>query len=554
MSRRRASIAVSTLLFIIMVTANMQTAAVTWSVDITRMTTELTFDGNPSIMQADDGRIWLVWAKAVMGDNTLFCKTSSDLGVTWSDGENLTYIPPLIITAHDESPSIIQAANGTIWLVYHSSKPPPIPDFDIDASPRNLTVPQSGSNTSTISIYSLLGFNEAVTLSTKLIPQGGNTTHGINTTYNPNPVTPPANGMTTSNLTVTANATANLGNYDLIVLGKNENLTRSAHIYLSVTGSGETESGTPLISKTSSPVLTSSTTSSSESAGYESDIEIYYKVSNDNGATWSDRSQLTNNTDDDLSPSIAQLINGSIMIVYGVDQGSPVTGSDIFYNVTSDGTSWTYGNITAYPGYYNQGPSIMQAGDEKIWVAWASDRSENYEIFCKTYNGSSWSNVTQLTNSTDFDSSPSIFQAIDGTIWLFWQSSQDKLVVPPGDIYYKFSTDNGATWSSRTQFTTDGNFDLWPAVTQVRDTKIWVAWTSDRADQPDGNWDIYLKTSLAGDVNEDGVVDIFDLTLVAKAYASVVGDPEYDRALDITKDGRVDIRDLTIVSKYYGAT
>jgi len=417
-----------------------------------------------------------------------------------------------------------------------------------------LTVPQSGSNTSTISIYSLLGFNEAVTLSTKLVPNEGNTTHGINTTYNPNPVTPPANGMVTSNLTVTANATANPGNYDLIVLGKNENLTHSVHIYLNVTGSGETESGTPLISKPSSPVLTSSTTSSAGSAGYESDIEIYYKVSNDNGATWSDRSQLTNNTDDDLSPSIVQLINGSIMIVYGLEEGSPVTGSDIFYNVTSDGTSWTYGNITAYPGYYNQGPSIMQAGDGKIWVAWASNRSEDYEIFCKTYNGSSWSNATQLTNSTDIDSSPSIFQTIDETIWLFWQSSKDKPVVPPGDIYYKFSTDNGATWSNRTQFTTDNEFDLWPTVTQVRDTKIWVAWTSDRADQPDGNWDIYLKTSLAGDVNEDGVVDIFDLTLVAKAYGSVVGGPEYDRALDITKDGRVDIRDLSIVSKYYGAT
>ena len=527
----------------------METAAVTWSVDITRMTTELTFDGNPSIMQADDGRIWMVWQKAVMGDNTVFCKTSSDLGETWSDGENLTYIPPLIITAHDESPAIIQAANGTIWLVYHSSKPPPIPDFEIYASPRSLIVPQSSSNTSTISIYSLLGFSEAVTLSTKLVPNEGNTTHGINTTYTPNPATPPPNGMVTSDLTVTANATANPGNYSLVVFGKSDDITHSVYISLEITGSEAAGSGTASTSGTSFSV----STSSAESTGYELDCEVYYKVSNDNGATWSDRYQLTNNTDDDLSPSIVQLTNGSIMIVYGVEQGSPVTGSNIFYNITSDGASWTYGNITAYSGY-DQGPSIMQAEDEKIWVAWASDRSENHEIFCKTYNGSSWSNATQMTNSTDFDSAPSLFQTIDDTIWLFWQSSLDKLVVPPGDIYYKFSTDNGATWSDRTQFTTDNNFDLWPAVTQIRDTSIWVTWTSDRADQPDGNWDIHLKTSLAGDVNEDGVVDIFDLTDVAKAFGSVVGDPEYDLDSDITKDGRVDMRDLIIVSKYYGAT
>ena len=550
MSRRRASVAVLTLLFMIIVAANMHTTAVTWSVNITRITTETVFDGSPSIMQAADGRIWIVWARAVDGDNTIYCKISSDLGATWSDGENLTYIPPLIITAHDESPSIIQAANGSIWLVYHSNRPPPIPDFDITASLRNMTVPVGGSNTSIITIYSLLGFSEAVTLSTKLIPGNGNTTHGINTTYYPNPVTIPANGWNTSTLTVTANATANPGNYSLVVIGKSGDLTHSVPISLEVTDSGEAGSGMFSISDTS---FSSTFASSSESAGYELDFDIYYKVSNDNGATWSKRSQLTNSTDDDLSPSIVQLTNGSVMIVYAVEHGSPVTGSNIFYNVTSDWTSWTYGNITAYSGY-DQGPSIMQAADEKIWVAWASDRTERYEIFCKTYNGSSWSNATQLTNSTNIDSCPSLFQTIDGTIWLFWQSSQNKTTVPPADIYYKYSTDNGATWSNRTQFTTDNLYDLWPTATQVRDTKIWVAWTSDRADQPDGNWDIYLRASLAGDVNEDGAVDIFDLTLVAKAYGSVVGDPAYDEACDITKDGRVDMRDLTIVSKYYGAT
>jgi hypothetical protein len=546
MSRKTSRIAVFTFLFIIMVTAITHTAAVTWSVNITRMTTALTFDGDPSIIQANDGKIWIVWAKAVMGDNTLFCKTSYDLGVTWSVEKNLTYIPPVILTAHDESPSIIQAANGTIWLVYHSNKPPPLPDFIIDASPKDLTIPQGGSDNSGISIYSLLGFSEAVTLSAKLIPTNGDTTHGINATFNPNPVTPPANGIATSSMTVTANATANPGSYTLIVIGKSEDITHSVSISLEITGSGMAGSGTVSFSDTSSSSVSAS------SAGYEADFEIYYKTSNDNGASWSNRSQLTNNTNDDLAPSIVQLTNGTIMIVYGLEQGSPVTGSDIFYNATSDGTSWTYGNITTYLGH-DQGPSIMQAKDEKIWVAWASDRSGDYEIFCKTYNGSSWSNATQLTNSANSDSAPSLLQTMDGTIWLFWHSCPDKLTAP-GDIYYKFSADNGATWSDRIQFTTDGNEDLWPTVTQTRDTKIWVVWTSDRADQPDGNWDIYSRASLAGDVNEDGVVDIFDLTAVAKAYASVVGGPEYDPDLDITKDGRVDMRDIAIISKYYGST
>lgn len=553
MNRKWTSAVISTLLLAVLVTASFQALAITWSVEITRMTTELTFDGNPTILQTHDGRIWLVWARAVLGDNTLYCRISSDLGLTWSDPENLTYIPPLIITAHDESPSMIQAANGTIWLVYHSNRPPPVSDFQLFASPTNLTVQQGGANYSTISLYSLLNFNEPVTLSSKLIPNESNSTHGLNTTYNPNPVTPIPYLTVESNLTVTANATTVPGNYDLIVIGRSGDISHSAHIYLNVTGTGETASSPPLFSETSSPDFPSSPQSSAESAESGRDYEIFYKVSHDNGASWSDRFQFTNNTDDDLSPSIVQLVNGSIMIVYGREEGSPVTDNNIYYGLTTDGVSWTYGNVST-DAAFERGPCVMQAEDEKIWVAWSSNKTGNPEIFSKTYNGSLWSNATQLTNSTDIDSAPALFQTIDEKLWLFWQSSQDKVVVPPGDIYYKFSNDSGVTWSDRIQFTTDANFDLWPSVVQIRDTSVWVVWTSDRADQPDGNWDVYLRSSLAGDVIEDGVVDIYDLTHVAKAYGTIVGDPGYNSAADITQDGRVDIIDLIVVSKNFGAT
>ena len=93
--------------------------------------------------------------------------------------------------------------------------------------------------------------------------------------------------------------------------------------------------------------------------------------------------------------------------------------------------------------------------------------------------------------------------------------------------------------------------DTWPAVTQTRDTKIWVVWTSDRDDL---GYDIYYKTSLVGDVNGDGVVDIFDLNKAGKAYGSVVGEPEYDSDVDLNKDGRVDMRDIALIGKNYGST
>ncbi len=293
----------------------------------------------------------------------------------------------------------------------------------------------------------------------------------------------------------------------------------------------------------------SSSSNSTPSSEYEMDYEIFCKTSNDNGATWSNRFQLTNNNFDDLNPSIIQLKNGTIMIVQqsGEDPGNP----NIFYNATSDGTSWTYGNITDDLGL-DKGPCLMQAKDEKIWVVWASNRTGDFEIFSKTHDGMSWSSAINLTNNVNDDTNPSILQTVDGTIWLFWTSRETSTAT--GDIYYKYSTDNGATWSDRTQFTTDPYEDLWPSLTQTSDARIWVVWTSNRANQPDGNWDIYYKRSLAGDINGDGEVDILDLAIVGNACGTVEGQPGYNPIADINKDGRVDIRDLAVVGRNYGAT
>jgi hypothetical protein len=142
---------------------------------------------------------------------------------------------------------------------------------------------------------------------------------------------------------------------------------------------------------------------------------------------------------------------------------------------------------------------------------------------------------------------------LDGKIWVFWASRQP-VQLGQDDLYYKYSCDNGVTWSERLQLTTDKYDDVWPSAVQGYDTKIWVVWTSDRGDQPDGNWDVYYRTSLPGDVNEDGIVDIFDLSIVAVSYGYFEWEPEYNPDADINADGVVDMRDLTIISMNFGAT
>ena len=236
------------------------------------------------------------------------------------------------------------------------------------------------------------------------------------------------------------------------------------------------------------------------------------------------------------------------MIVW---QSNRLGNHDIFCMTTTDGASWSDPiQLTTDPGP-DKGPHFTQTRDGKIWLVWTSRRTGDYEIFCKSYDGSSWSGDWRLTYDTLTDVNPWILQAIDDTMMIFWSSGSTTSAF---DIYYVYSSNNGASWSDAFQFTTDNNEDMWPAVAETSDTKIWVVWTSNRADQPDGNWDIYHKTSLAGDVNNNGAVDVFDLSIVGAAYGTFDGMPGYNADADINKDGIVDSRDLAIVTLYYGET
>jgi hypothetical protein len=54
------------------------------------------------------------------------------------------------------------------------------------------------------------------------------------------------------------------------------------------------------------------------------------------------------------------------------------------------------------------------------------------------------------------------------------------------------------------------------------------------------------------DINGNGVVDLADLTLLAKAFGSCQGDANYDQKADFDKDNCVTTTDQAFLQKYYG--
>jgi hypothetical protein len=64
----------------------------------------------------------------------------------------------------------------------------------------------------------------------------------------------------------------------------------------------------------------------------------------------------------------------------------------------------------------------------------------------------------------------------------------------------------------------------------------------------------YSYTPIPGDINSDGIVNLVDLRLVARAYGTRPGDTYWDPRCDVHRDGVIDIFDLVLVAKNQGKT
>jgi len=69
-------------------------------------------------------------------------------------------------------------------------------------------------------------------------------------------------------------------------------------------------------------------------------------------------------------------------------------------------------------------------------------------------------------------------------------------------------------------------------------------------------FELYGKLSIkeAGDLNEDGIINVLDLLKIAYVFGAREGDPNYDPSLDLNKDGVINVLDLLKIASVYGQT
>jgi hypothetical protein len=213
--------------------------------------------------------------------------------------------------------------------------------------------------------------------------------------------------------------------------------------------------------------------------------EIYYKRSTDGGITWSGNKRLTWNSGNSESPSIAVDPSNGIHVLW---QDYTTGNYEIYYKQSTDGgITWSGITRQTWNSSVSYDSSIAADSSTGIHVVWTDTKSGNPDIYYRRSidKGITWSAITRLTWNTGTSREPSITAASGSGIHVGWQDET------PGnyEIYYKSSSNGGATWTALTRLIWNGSGSTVPALAADSSNGIHVVWT----DETPGNYEIYYK-------------------------------------------------------------
>jgi len=225
--------------------------------------------------------------------------------------------------------------------------------------------------------------------------------------------------------------------------------------------------------------------------GPPGNYEIYYKRSTDEGQSWDTAdTRLTF----DPGESYTSTISTSGLFVHVVWWDGRDGDFEIYYKRSTDGgLSWSSDVRLTYAPGVSRFPSPGVSGSV-VHVVWEDARNGNSQIYYKrsTDDGATWDPDTCLARSTWGSYSPAIASQGD-TVHVVWYDNRDKPYYP--EIYYKRSTDSGRSWSPDTRLTLDSSNSLVPTIS-ASGSMVHVAWSDER----DGNGypEVYYKRSSDG--------------------------------------------------------
>ena len=161
--------------------------------------------------------------------------------------------------------------------------------------------------------------------------------------------------------------------------------------------------------------------------------KIYYKRSTNNGETWGEDVRLTNETNRSVYPSVA-VSGNNIHIVW---QDYRDSDREIYYKCSTDnGETWGIDTRLTYEKKDSEFPSIMVSENNIIHIVWQDARDRNWEIYYK-HAGEARQPDNQIKNSDEEIYTGDNIYNPDGT-----DQTKEQIVSPGTPAVYHIKMEN----------------------------------------------------------------------------------------------------------------
>ena len=214
--------------------------------------------------------------------------------------------------------------------------------------------------------------------------------------------------------------------------------------------------------------------------------EVYFRKSSDNGASWQAAKRLTDTTNCSYTPQIA--VSGANIYIVWQETVSGY-GAVWFLKSIDGGAHWQPMKMLTDNLHDTRNPALAVSG-ANVYMAWSDLTPGNYDIYFRMSadSGATWQGKKRISNNTGHSLTPHI-AGKGANVYIAWE---DRTPGNP-EIYFRKSADNGATWLTAQRITNNiggsclGNIAL-------RQSTLFLVWEDDSS----GNHDIFMRQSANG--------------------------------------------------------
>jgi len=212
---------------------------------------------------------------------------------------------------------------------------------------------------------------------------------------------------------------------------------------------------------------------------------VFYQKSMDGGNTWTPRKGLTLTSPRSEYPAITVDLSDNLHVVW-VDGTS--ANLEIYYDKSTDGgETWTPAKKLTDNLGLSMRPDIATDLSSNPHMVWSDNTPGNYEIYYEKSvdGGSAWITAKRISWIPGWSGAPTIAADFSGSLHVVWPDNS------PGnsEIYFRKSTDGGATWTYARRITWTPGASYVPVIAADPSGNLHLVWD----DNTPGNYEIYYK-------------------------------------------------------------